>query len=367
MGKKAAAQTPEPPKEEEPVEEPEPPPVLLQGDFVFPDGSEYSGQYLKKAEDVCFHGEGSFVSGPEVFKGSFENGAYKKGTYESCNGSVYTGSFFNGVFHGPGEYAWPDGRVYKGMWKDGRMHGRGSYENFSFGIDKLIEGFSINGSFLSSVHGQEDAKKAFLAEYAVEYTGSALAALQDMVAKMEAAAKAAEPVEQKKGAPSGPPPGAPPIRIPQEYLVPLPLSAGETEEPEAAEQRSAARAAAEKVVAGPFPDAAAISLAKLKAFSELFPEGAEHPGQVTLYETKEDCERFDGNRLRCDQLSHVGQGVELWHPQAEGGFIRLMVLVNVATDYHISRVQWRIAHFEEVPVPEDAAPAPENPKDGKKK
>mmetsp|Transcript_116171 Transcript_116171/g.339772 ORF Transcript_116171/g.339772 Transcript_116171/m.339772 type:complete len:361 (+) Transcript_116171:67-1149(+) len=360
MGKKAA-QTPEPPKEEEPVEEPEPPPLQLQGDFVFPDGSEYSGQYLKKAENVCFHGEGHFISGPEVFKGSFEHGGYKKGSYESCNGSVYTGNFFNGVFHGPGDYIWPDGRVYRGMWKDGKMHGRGQYENFSFGIDKLIEGFSLNGSFLSSVRGQEEAKKTFLDEYAVEYKGSATAALRDIVAKMDAAAKAAEPVETKKGAPPGPPPT--PIRVPKEYLVPLPPPQGETEEPEAA----AERAAVEQIVAGPFPapDAPAISLAKLKAFAELFPEGSSQQGQVLLYETKEDCERFEGNRLRCEQLSHVGQGVELWNPQAEGGHVRVMVLVNVASDYDVSRVRWKVAHCEEVALPEDAAPPPEE--GGKKK
>lgn len=362
MGKKAA-QTPEPPKEEEPVEEPEPPPVQLQGDFVFPDGSEYSGQYLKKADNVCFHGDGQFNSGPEVFQGTFENGGYKKGMYKSCNGSVYTGNFYNGLFHGPGEYTWPDGRVYRGMWKDGQMHGRGQYENFSFGIDKLVEGFSIQGSFLSSVRGQEDAKKTYLDEYAVEYTGSATAAVRDIVAKMDAAAKAAEPVDTKKGAPPGPPGGAAPIRVPKEYSVPLPPPQGETEEPEATGER----AAVEKIVAGPFPDAAAISLAKMKTFADLFPEGAAQQGQAILYQSKEDCERFDGGRLRCDQLSHVGQGVELSNPQAEGGNIRTMVLVNVASDYDISRVHWKIVSCEEVPLPDDAAPASENPAGGKKK
>mmetsp|Transcript_93873 Transcript_93873/g.297966 ORF Transcript_93873/g.297966 Transcript_93873/m.297966 type:complete len:365 (+) Transcript_93873:77-1171(+) len=364
MGKKAAPPTPEPPKEEEPVEEPETPAVILQGDFVFPDGSEYSGQYLKKAEHVCFHGDGHFISGPEVFKGTFENGGYKKGTYESCNGSVYTGCFYKGLFHGPGEYAWPDGRVYRGMWKDGRMHGRGSYENFSFGIDKLIEGFSIEGSFLSSVQGQEQAKKKYLEEYGVKYTGSATAALRDMFAKMEAVAKAAEPVDPKKPPPGGPAAGAPPIRVAKEFLVPLPPPEGETEEPEAA----AERAKIEQIVSGPFPDAAAISLTKLKAFAELFPEGAAPQGQVLLYETKEDCVRFDGSRLRCDQLSHVGQGVELWNPVAEGGHLRLMVLVNVASDYDLSCVQWKIAHCEEVILSEDAVPPPEvQEKGGKKK
>jgi len=363
MGKKAAQPPPEPAKEEEVIEEPEPPPLQLQGDFVFPDGSEYSGQYLKKADSVCFHGEGNFISGPEVFKGTFESGGYKKGMYQSCNGSLYSGSFFNGVFHGPGEYTWPDGRVYRGMWKDGQMHGRGQYENFSFGIDKLVEGFSTEGSFLSSIRGQEDAKKAFLEEYAVEYTGSATAALRDIMAKMDAIAKAAEPVEPKKGdKKEGPPSGAVPIRVPKEFLVPLPPPQGETEEPEAA----AERATVETVVAGPFPDVASVTLPKIKAFADLFPEGTSPQGQVTLYRSKEDCERFDSSRLRCDQLSHVGQGVELYNPQAEGGNIRVMVLVNVASDYDISRVQWKIASYEEVPLPEGEVAAPENPKEGKK-
>mmetsp|Transcript_62774 Transcript_62774/g.194840 ORF Transcript_62774/g.194840 Transcript_62774/m.194840 type:complete len:353 (-) Transcript_62774:135-1193(-) len=346
MGKKGA--TPEPAKEEEePAVQQEPPTEQLEGDFVFPDGSEYSGQYLKKGEDVCFHGEGLFQSGPEAFKGTFEHGHYKKGKYTGCNGSVYSGSFCRGLYNGQGTYTWPDGRkIYRGMWKDGRMHGKGEYENFSFGVDRLIRGFSVHGSFHSGIADQEEAKEAFLAEYTAVYTASALAALRRAVATMEEAAVPAGP----KGAPAG----AAPPKLPAEFLVPAAPPEGEPEDPSAA----AERLAVEQLVAGPFPEAAAFSMTTLKAFIALFPEAGEQAGKATVYEDRGQCQHFDGARLKCEQLEHVGQGVELHSPQeAEVGSLSVLVLVNVSTEYDVQQMRWKIVLCEDVPPPDEAAAA----------
>ena len=59
------------------------------------------------------------------------SGVPRIGRYTSCRGGVYSGCFRKGLFHGPGEYIWPDGRKYAGMWQGGAMHGRGQFENFS--------------------------------------------------------------------------------------------------------------------------------------------------------------------------------------------------------------------------------------------
>merc|ERR1712060_889235 len=117
----------------------------------------------------------------------------KVGTFKSCNGALYVGHFRNNLFHGPGEYSWPDGRKYKGMWKSGYMHGHGQFNNFSFGVDRFFKGFSIDGRFSSSREEQEMAKQAFLAEYATEYIRSATVALSEIAGKMAPA----EPVDPK--------------------------------------------------------------------------------------------------------------------------------------------------------------------------
>eukprot|EP00435_Cladocopium_sp_Y103_P059184 s709_g21.t1 len=173
----------------EPVEEDvkeEPPPEIHQGDFVFPDGSTYSGQYMKKGESISMHGDGVMQSGPETFEGSFDNGMYKMGRYCSCSGAVYTGNYRNNKFHGVGDYRWPDGREYRGTWKDGYMHGYGMYLYFSVGADKRFMGFSMNGKFASGAVEQEEAKRAFLQEYGTQCVQSAAAALREMAEKATA-------------------------------------------------------------------------------------------------------------------------------------------------------------------------------------
>jgi len=82
----------------------------LDGEFVFPDGSEYRGQYFWKGEKASMHGKGRLQIGSDVFEGTFANGLYQVGKYTSCSGTVYDGSFRNNQFHGLGQFLWPDGR-----------------------------------------------------------------------------------------------------------------------------------------------------------------------------------------------------------------------------------------------------------------
>lgn len=329
MGKKAAApspppaETPDEPVKEEPWEE-------HYGEFTFPDGSTYRGQYLKKGSELTMHGTGVLKRGPETFDGMFANGQYKSGTYTGCNGSVYEGNFCDNRFHGRGSYTWPDGRVYTGMWKEGKMHGRGQYMNFSFGVNKVYAGFSIGGHFESS--RQQEAREAYLAEYSQDYVESATAALRDLSS-------------------SDPPPA--------QYLVPS-SAPGDEVCPE--------RAATEAVVDGPYPDASAIKLAPLQAFlSRLSPE-SEKPVRVTLLEEQKDetC-RFDTQRLRTEQLEHVGQCVEFTSDLTDYGSVSKVVLVNVNADFVVTCASWKLVQYDVVPYPEGEAPEEhETVKDKKK-
>jgi len=330
MGKKAAAVEPEP-VVEEPVKRPETPPKQLEGDFIFPDGSEYSGQYIEKKDgSVSMHGQGHFRSGPENFRGTFEQGLFKHGTYKTCNGAIYSGNFLNNRYNGSGEYTWPDGRIYRGMWKDGKMHGRGHYDNFSIGIDRQIAGFSIGGRFQSSADGQQEALEAYLAEYGAEYKGSSIAALNDLVTKAEAiAAKGASAVK--------------------DYAVPLAPPQGEVEDA----GLQAERAVIEEVVTGPFPDLAAANLAALQKFAALFTEEAEDPGTVKVLQNGGECTRINGERLKFEQLGHIGQGVELLNPTADGGEVKIMLLVNVSREYDVKKADWRVIDYEELPLSEE--------------
>eukprot|EP00747_Dinoflagellata_sp_TGD_P183361 gnl/TRDRNA2_/TRDRNA2_38191_c0_seq1.p1 gnl/TRDRNA2_/TRDRNA2_38191_c0~~gnl/TRDRNA2_/TRDRNA2_38191_c0_seq1.p1 ORF type:complete len:316 (+),score=93.33 gnl/TRDRNA2_/TRDRNA2_38191_c0_seq1:95-1042(+) len=313
MAPKKAAASPEPPPPDENKQVEEPQGEILDGKFTFQDGATYEGEYMKKGDDICLHGEGWLISGPEQFKGLFEKGLYKEGKYTSCNGAVYNGSFNKNIFHGFGEYNWPDGRVYKGMWKDGLMHGRGQFSNFSFGADKVFKGFCVEGRFASSREGQLDARKQFLAEYGEEYRSSALAALQE-----------------------------PDLEV---LLVP---TGDEEDKPEL----SAERASVEEIVAGPFPDAAGVALAKVQAMVALLAEGAsEKPPQVTVLEEREQsATSFDGKRLKREQLQHVGQAVEFVTSDAEPGALSVLVLANVCTEYDSTLARWKIIHYEEVPA-----------------
>lgn len=327
------APSPEPPAEDEGAPVEDVPEEQLKGDFVFPDGSTYKGQYLQKGTIRTIHGEGILQSGPEVFQGTFERGLYKKGTYTGCNGAVYSGTFKDNQFHGFGEYRWPDSRSYKGMWKDGKMHGRGKFSNFSFGADQTKEGFSVAGEFASSWAKQQEDKKRFLAEYGAEYQASALAALKDMAEKAGAAGSM-EPVKH--------------------YLVPF-TPEDEEEAPEDKEERTKV----EELVMGKFPTAEEVLPATLQALVaglEIV-EGEEAPRtKVSVVEASAESvcihpSRFKGTGqwgvLASQQLQHVGQCVEFTTPGSETGTPRL-ALTNVSRDFDVSQTAWKIVHYDEI-------------------
>merc|ERR1719329_553939 len=266
---KTTTPVPEEPKEAEPPEE------SL--------GEVLDGHYLKKGDDVSLHGEGKLVSGPEIFKGTFENGSYKVGCYTSCDGATYEGHFRNNLFHGHGEHKWPDGRSYKGMWRDGYMHGQGEYQNFTFGADKVFTGFSCNGKFASNRSEQEEAKRKFLEEYAAELVPSARKALEKIVTSAE---------------------------VPKEFLMPA------KEKPRV--RRRSPRLAAERaaidelLVRGEFPEKDSTPAAALQAFGALYAEECEKPGEVRVLEGTEHDGRFGMLELRHEQLQHAGQAIELF-------------------------------------------------------
>ena len=49
------------------------------------------------------------------------------GQLKDVNGSLYTGQFRNGLFHGTGKLEYPDGDIYEGEFKHGSFHGSGTY------------------------------------------------------------------------------------------------------------------------------------------------------------------------------------------------------------------------------------------------
>jgi hypothetical protein len=326
MGKKGAAPTPAAPKEEE--EEPvvEDLGELKEGDYQFPDGSTYTGCYLKKGDDVCLHGEGTLQSGPEMFQGTFEKGQYKEGQYKSCNGAIYVGHFHDNKFHGLGEYTWnakmPNERTYRGMWKNGYMHGFGQFSNFSFGVHKVFEGFSCKGRFSSARKEQEDLKSGFVEEYSSEHIKSATVAFTSL----------GEKTAERGG------------EMPKAFLVPEPpTEEGVEEKPEAA----AERASIEELVSGPFPANNAVSATAMQAFVARLGEEVEKPLSIRIVEDKYDTV-FMERRLLHDQLQHVGQAIEFEAADAEVGSIRSAVLLNISRTFDISAAKWKLVHIEEV-------------------
>ncbi|CAE8692309.1 unnamed protein product, partial [Polarella glacialis] len=249
--------------------------------------------------------------------GTFENGMYKVGTYTSSGGAVFAGNFRNNKFHGVGEYRWPDGRVYRGTWHDGDMHGRGQYLNFSVGADKAFTGFSLNGKFASAPRDQEEAKKAFLAEYGGQCVKSATAALRELAEKTSAEG------------------------VPATFLVP------QDQSPESV----AEKAHDEEIVDGPFPEASGASQASLQAFVARLAEGAEKPLEVTTYSGLGAQTRLDSHRLKRPQLQMVGQAVEFFAPDAEAGAVSWLLLVNVRREFDLEHAKWKLIQCEAVQPP----------------
>ena len=72
-------------------------------------------------------GEGVYTySDGTVYSGSFENGLRRgEGVNTWASGSVYSGSWKNGKKHGEGVYTWADGHVYSGSYENDNRHGQG--------------------------------------------------------------------------------------------------------------------------------------------------------------------------------------------------------------------------------------------------
>jgi len=317
--KKAAAA---PPPVEEDIPPPEPIGEILDGDFIFQDGSTYTGEYLKVNDDICLHGVGSLITGPESFSGTFEKGLYKEGKFTACSGAVYDGAFRENQFHGRGEYTWPDGRAFKGMWKDGFMNGRGTFLNFSFGVDKLYQGFCIDGRYASNREEQDQMKQKFLADYRGSHVASAVAALKELAEKT--------------------PPDAP---APKVFFVPAPPAEGEEEKPEAVAEREAI---IEEIVIGPFAEPVAVQQAAIQALVARLEPGAENSLEPIVLEERYQRGSYLGEarRLKREQLQIAGQCIELSVSDAEAGQIKRLVIVNTCQEYEVEKAKWKVIHVE---------------------
>jgi hypothetical protein len=83
---------------------------MTSGDITYPTGD----QSLR----TNYQGQTTNLSPP------FPEG---EGTMRYINGSVYTGSFYQGAIHGKGRILMADGSSYVGDWVAGTMQGRGEF------------------------------------------------------------------------------------------------------------------------------------------------------------------------------------------------------------------------------------------------
>merc|ERR1712232_512902 len=95
------------------------------GSEQYCDGSVYTGQFLRG----CKHGVGSLISksGKVVFEGELEHDkTHGEGEYHFPDGRKYTGQWQLGQMHGIGIMEWPDGSKYCGSMKDNQREGEGT-------------------------------------------------------------------------------------------------------------------------------------------------------------------------------------------------------------------------------------------------
>eukprot|EP00092_Neocalanus_flemingeri_P017404 GFUD01018826.1.p1 GENE.GFUD01018826.1~~GFUD01018826.1.p1 ORF type:complete len:479 (-),score=119.91 GFUD01018826.1:155-1591(-) len=139
-----------------------------QGKYMFSKGGEYNGGFSSGAQD----GEGEFnILHPddawEHYKGQYEGGVRKTGSYKLTTGDKYEGDFSTGLgaYGGQGKYIWSCEKVYTGHFKAGKPDGEGvmdypegwRYEGhfvdgkfdghgkFTWGPDNYFEGEFLNG------------------------------------------------------------------------------------------------------------------------------------------------------------------------------------------------------------------------------
>ena len=119
----------------------------LIGDFIFNklngsgeyhrnDGSIYRGSFF----DGLPQGNGEEIFGNQAtFKGFYLAGKKKYGKFLWQNGHYYLGDFYEDLFHGYGVYNWGKERNYEGNWVKGKMEGKGKL--------KLKDGSYYEGEF----------------------------------------------------------------------------------------------------------------------------------------------------------------------------------------------------------------------------
>lgn len=93
-----------------------------EGIMKFADGRVFEGEYIR---GQMIQGKMTYQDG-SVYGGSWVDGMrHGKGKCVFVDGSEYDGEFREGNFHGHGKMTWNDGGWYTGEWCDGEMHGRG--------------------------------------------------------------------------------------------------------------------------------------------------------------------------------------------------------------------------------------------------
>ncbi|CDW81139.1 UNKNOWN [Stylonychia lemnae] len=120
------------------------------GIYVWPDGSEYSGEFNIITSDL--EGQGILTLENEVVSGFWKNSKLNGyGMRKSANGEVYKGTWVNGKLENEGEYEnqsgkfvgkfiknkengfgtkiFADGSTYSGDWKDGLQNGKGELKS----------------------------------------------------------------------------------------------------------------------------------------------------------------------------------------------------------------------------------------------
>lgn len=145
--------------------------ILVQGEYRFPDGDLYIGDF----KDDKFDGQGewrsaSFVakihlpeepteSSPhsaqrpsatiDVYKGSWKAGKrHGPGEAKLRCGDSYIGEFLNDAIHGFGKYHFSNGDLYNGQFAQGLINGVGEYTFASSG--KVLLGEFANGKLIKS-------------------------------------------------------------------------------------------------------------------------------------------------------------------------------------------------------------------------
>ncbi len=119
--------------------------TVLQGQFVYPDGGKYDGDYAVVDGKPQKHGCGRFQDLHVVYDGEWRlDKMHGSGEFLGATGGRYKGALQFDQFCGDGVYTWPDGAQYTGLWKLNRMHGSGVYKN--------AQGIAWAGEFVNGLY-----------------------------------------------------------------------------------------------------------------------------------------------------------------------------------------------------------------------